>query len=639
MNQLTVFGTDTKTSKSGLDVVKANFVAKEPMDFDQIFSENYSRIRILTYSSDLRILHKIISKYDKVEVIIGRPAMVKQYDEFFHYQTQLSKELSVCFKKSKDVIREKIINKKLHLFVCKDIVSHEKCYLLEGPSGARRVLSTSANFSTAAFSGRQNEGYIIFDNDEDAFLHYEENFVHIRDKSSIEFPNPIRLLEDDYTPDLKSDLSLDGVEISKGESAGEVEQKMFSFKRSKQLTETIPSPNKSKLVFRGPQLDRISKALQKPTKEKAPKSRSLSINIEDELMELNEQYTSLKTQDTEKVKNDLRLLDEFFQGYQHFSGQVDKIIRNYNAFLTWALAVPMACDFRAGGLEENPYLYDYPLVGVLYGNSTSGKSQFLKLIHKMVTGTTQGVQNGQFTKAGIAAMQLDFKRYPIMIDDLDSTRFSSHAVEVIKNTDLLVNGEYAPIMIAMNASQDAFNTEIWKRSFIRSTRASLPDNDDKTRTLGRKTAEIIQEMSSSFFQSYLYHMVRHFKGEQVTTYSPQENLDMLYVSHSIIKTHYEQFIGQVPDWLSRVDIREVNREKYSPVVSDLMQLVINDPKAWKVKRGEVVLSADPITVRRLKKNTPDYLINSAISGQISFQREEIESFLNYRFRSGLFGII
>ena len=58
-------------------------------------------------------------------------------------------------------------------------IAHAKIYLLER-DGLRRVIVGSANLSETAFSGRQAETLIAFDNDDTAWRHYTAQYEAVR---------------------------------------------------------------------------------------------------------------------------------------------------------------------------------------------------------------------------------------------------------------------------------------------------------------------------------------------------------------------------------------------------------------------------------------------------------------------------
>ena len=90
----------------------------------------------------------------------------------------------------------------LAFWVLKDGVAHSKIYLLDGGTGPnRRVIVGSANLSEQAFSGRQHEDLVMYDDEAEAWSYYEARYRQVRDISSQRidpklFPrteNPVRV--------------------------------------------------------------------------------------------------------------------------------------------------------------------------------------------------------------------------------------------------------------------------------------------------------------------------------------------------------------------------------------------------------------------------------------------------------------
>ena len=84
----------------------------------------------------------------------------------------------------------------MHLFVARDILSHEKIYLLSAKDGRKRVIMGSANMSAAAFEGRQRENICYMDGDE-AFDWYMECYQTLKEKSTDEIGKDSLLCADD----------------------------------------------------------------------------------------------------------------------------------------------------------------------------------------------------------------------------------------------------------------------------------------------------------------------------------------------------------------------------------------------------------------------------------------------------------
>ena len=75
--------------------------------------------------------------------------------------------------------------------VLRKYIAHAKLYLLDNTEDPyRRVIVGSANLSERAFSGRQPETLVAFDDDPEAWRHYTRMYCDIRDSASDEIPLP-----------------------------------------------------------------------------------------------------------------------------------------------------------------------------------------------------------------------------------------------------------------------------------------------------------------------------------------------------------------------------------------------------------------------------------------------------------------
>ncbi|MGH3088567.1 MAG: phospholipase D family protein, partial [Rubrobacteraceae bacterium] len=157
-HQPLLIGEDEDSSKLG--VVRARFISRERMSFDDLIS-GHSSMRVLTYSNSVSLVSRAAEKVERLEVVFGREEIIGGMNAYFQFQEQLVKEIR-DEARGKDVLERKISSEDVKLFVVKEMVNHEKLFLLEGERG-RRVITGSANFSERAYSGTQNESYICFD--------------------------------------------------------------------------------------------------------------------------------------------------------------------------------------------------------------------------------------------------------------------------------------------------------------------------------------------------------------------------------------------------------------------------------------------------------------------------------------------
>ncbi|MGI4870196.1 MAG: hypothetical protein ACRYFX_03340 [Janthinobacterium lividum] len=184
-----------------------------------------------------------------------------------------------------------------------------------------------------------------------------------------------------------------------------------------------------------------------------------------------------------EVVHDAAILVEYFAGYQQFHGNTGKLARDYFTFLCWLYLSPFLCDLRNEAARTG-FIYDYPVFGILYGRSNCGKSELIQLLLNSMFGLNGFLEKEWFTKSKIAGLRAQNLRYPLAFDDLDATRFTSHAAALIKEDYLA--GEYPAVVLSMNQEKDRFETEIRKRCLVLYTDASLPDHTGASRTLARQ---------------------------------------------------------------------------------------------------------------------------------------------------------
>lgn len=162
---------------AGLSVVRASFERSERTSFEGLIS-GYSSLRVLTYSNSVSIVNRAAAAVEKLEIVFGREDIVGKMAQYAHYQKLLLDEL-VEEIGGQDHIKRKIRSGDMRLYVVRDIVSHEKLFLLDGEAGTR-VITGSANFSEKGFSGTQNESYALFDNDSGAWDYFTDKYEKIK---------------------------------------------------------------------------------------------------------------------------------------------------------------------------------------------------------------------------------------------------------------------------------------------------------------------------------------------------------------------------------------------------------------------------------------------------------------------------
>ena len=128
--------------------------AIETCDFDLDAFARFRRIRILTYSASVQMLHTVLERFAEshVEYVLGYSRVVSNVASIIALQTAAIEEVHGVLRglpaPSRDDVLERVRDGRLHVRVVEGRVSHAKIFLLsDGPDGERCVVTGSANFS------------------------------------------------------------------------------------------------------------------------------------------------------------------------------------------------------------------------------------------------------------------------------------------------------------------------------------------------------------------------------------------------------------------------------------------------------------------------------------------------------------
>ncbi len=178
---------------SGLRVVKAGFLGEEK--FDWSLFRGFSSLKVLTYSASTPAIVKLLDdfSFEEFECVFGSEATLGNLVDVLAFQKVVVEGTRAAIMgladKRHSRILEKVATGHAVFWVMRSFVAHAKLYLLSNDNQTR-VIVGSANLSERAFSGRQPETLVVFDNDKDAWGHYNRMFTAIRDSGSDEVTLP-----------------------------------------------------------------------------------------------------------------------------------------------------------------------------------------------------------------------------------------------------------------------------------------------------------------------------------------------------------------------------------------------------------------------------------------------------------------
>ena len=657
---------DSRTRSKGLDVVHARVEKSERFDRDALFG-GFDSMRALTYTPSIPMILGLLRDYDysDFECIFGHSGILsRDAADLMAFQTVVDEKLNKGFvgisgisDERRKVVFERALEGKARFYVVKDAIAHAKIYLLEKEDW-RRVVVGSANLSETAFSGRQAETLIVFDNDDLAWEHYSQQYDAVRDVASSrvdlrEKPIPAELMPIEETPSLKeAEKSGNGVSIyvpSEGDSELDysIPQVLNQVERIKpvrrQALADIRSDRKGNINFTSNIVKQMTRIITSRHENEGPKTY-LSHN--NGTFDLSGTEMSLES-DPDQVRSDVEAWLEFFGNYENgFVGDIPRLQRDYFTFMCWFYFSPLMCDLRNSALRQNRFSFDQPMFAVLYGQSNCGKSSLIETLMTSMFSYPRIVETQSFTRSNLRGLQESYKRFPIVFDDVTRERFSRHAPEIIKD-EAIHYSEYPCFALSMNAEARSFLPEIVKRCLMIYTRTSLPgDNPTARRRLQRSVASIRDRLTTSLYREYLNQIVAEMDSAQARQSSQSDDVDALELSSRVLCNLIESNLpdgASMPDWCSPMTLSEYQGRAFERPRMVLNSLLHPDkfsgerkPAAgsWTVSGDTVIIAVEMMGANRTKSDIPDWILDdtASVSDQIALKRDLLEDFLERRVR-------
>ena len=485
-------------------------------------------------------------------------------------------------------ILERVHSGQAHFRVLRKHIAHAKLYLLSNEAGSTRVLVGSANLSERAFSGRQPETLVMFDDDEHAWEHYNDMFDRIRDSSSDEIEIPGEKItrariDIPESPVMNTD---NGVLIIEPPTTSEIEKSApAQVERVEKVLATFGPTLSSAIPPARNGRQRITQEVRRQiNRVRLVKSadevstRDFHIDRTTGLATISGESFPLEWED-DKVRTDAELLLEYFDNYSAFEGDVERLRRDYFTLMTWLYFSPFMCDMRSLALVRDSDVIQFPLFGIVFGKSNCGKTSLVDTLMTSMFGYANTVEKRSFTAARLRGLQESYRRFPVVFDDIGRRAFNQYGKDMIKEELQPPVSEYPCFVLSMNAEPQSFPDEIVKRSLMIYTTTALPSHDEMTRQrLQGHVQRMRRSMTGHLYRRYLSEVMEAIDGESLPD-------DWLAVSSEVIsRVMSEATEDALPEWCQRVTWQEYAQKRYDRVKEALDNLL--RPAAYARKEGE-----------------------------------------------------
>ncbi len=657
---------DSLTKDSGLSVVRARSESVE--SFDRCFFDGFTSMKALTYTASMHMIVGLLRdfEYADFECVFGHEGIISpDVNNVLAFQAVLDERLSKVFAvvKASDerrrVLFDRIADHTVRFFVVKDKIAHAKIYLLERDD-LRRVIIGSANLSETAFSGRQAETLVVFDNDDTAWNLYTTQYEAVRSVAASRLmprqePIPAELIPVEEIPALKSveesqkELTIYAPADSQEEaevSIPIVRETVVKVADSLRHTLAAVRPDKNGHVRITPRIVKESIKISRGRLRENDAKPNVNLTRLGKNFILSGKVMSLDA-NPDDVRKDVAHWIEFFDNYENgFRGDVPRLQRDYFTFMSWFYFSPLLCDVRNLALRSGAFSFEQPMFAVLYGSSNCGKTSLIQTLMTSMFSHPHEVGADQFTRTNLKALQGSFKRLPVVFDDVTKDRFNRHAEEVIKQ-EYITNPEHPCFALSMNAEARNFKDEIVKRCLMIYTRTSLPgDQTNARKRLQRSIARIRDKMTTALYREYLKRMTAQVDELRESGHDSLADADVLELSSRVLCDVFQKHLpksSSMPSWCSPMTLEEYQQRAWDRprrVLENLLNAdkYTKDRKpsdgSWTISGEMILLGTGQIGTARTRNEIPDWILDdtASVANQIGLKRSEVENFLGRKLR-------
>lgn len=594
-NQLSWWDNDetpVMQSTNKLSVAKLDFIEGQEVEWQELF-EGFSSIKVITYSSSLSFISKVIELFDDAEIIFGcQQVMTYDLCEIMAFQLALVENIRKS--KSKDKLISRIKDKTLRMYAARKQLSHEKIYLLSAADGRKRVVMGSANMSNRAFLGgqRENIGYIDGDAGYDWYLSVYEEYIEectddITEKAILVSDDGENIGELPVSKSVNSNTVL--AIVPNTEVSEEIEFALKINGSVARLKTLMPKVDKKSNRFMI-SLQTIS-TLKRNFKKKNEEERNvrqefpkLHIDLEKKNVMLNGEELNLNPT-ADEIRNDVSLFIQYMNGYSEFNGEWEYMQNRYYEFANWFFCSPFMAVMRYTARLYNVDKSSYPVFGIIYGQSKAGKTTFLSTLLRMMVGQSPNIAGKEFTRTQGDALRFETEGVPIIVEDIMKTRFDTHAPELIKNDDFgyadnLMN--FPAIVFSANNDMDSIKPEYTRRAVCINVSAGLLN--EKQRAMNTQVSRIRQKLGTAFYREYLRRMIEIVPSLIEMLKEEGDDLEIPDILNYSSKVIYDIFTENFDDVMPSY-VCELNYNDYfsSGVIAKQMRDKIRT--AWKNNRS------------------------------------------------------
>ncbi len=642
---------------SGLRVAVVGFQREIP--FDWSLFDGFDTLRVLTYSASAATIVRMLDEHEfqLFECVFGSEIPLHDLKNLLAFQQTAIGDVRLAIKNLKDEriarILAEVRSGRARFRVVKKQTAHAKLYLLSKNEGSiTRVIVGSANLSERAFSGLQPETLVMYDDDVEAWAHYNRMFEMVKETASEEVTLPDKQIveakiELEETPAIANkDTTLvidrpDAEELQIGIQAQRIEKVAAHI--GPPIAKVTPPMRRGKQRI-SPEIKRQISQIELARTRSEIDHRYFSLDrVHRTAVLSNRKFTLDWT--TSGVRSEVDAMLKYFANFENaFEGNVSKLQRDYFMLWSWMYFSPFMCDVRTLAWTSDDDVIKFPRFAIVYGKSHCGKTSLIQTLMTSMFGPGEHlVSKESFTNARLRAAQLAFRRFPLYFDDISRAALRTHGRDLILSEPTLAVDEYSCFVVSMNADQKSYPDEFVKRCFMVYTTAALPQYKETERqTLHRSVGEVRRQLTNG-------QLYKRFLSE-IFDRMPSGTLpdDWLALSSEILVDIITDCSDQeLPDWCNRAHWGYYANQRHDRIKEQLRNLLhperrTNDEEVlegWRLQDDKVIVweQIDNFGKRQFDwESVPSTVLdeNAQVGARTVLFRPQLEEFLGHPVDDG-----
>jgi hypothetical protein len=647
-----------------LTVFRADLISCDQTSWEALF-DGFTALHAITFSSSLEMLLRLAERLDDMEIVFGSESILSRehlalaqasqtiqaygFADALADQKALVEALARLLGRTGARLLERVADGSLRFRLLRGRPSHEKLYLLSGPTG-HRVVTGSANISLAAFEGRQQEVYVAFDG-ETAWKLFDEYYQRDwRDSVPVE-PDALVVQRTDGGPAARNTpLELEEVPIVRVLKAGvalvdqpsrpvppgfAADALRSAAALGAELKDiALPKDRAGRTVVNAAAVLRVirsfrARPLAEATEDHIPRAE---IDFSAGLVLLDN--TNWLSPDSKippaDIARDARILIDYLASFATFFGNGVGAIEVYWAFLVWLYSAPAAPHLRQAAVPVGIDPWVYPVYAVLFGRSSGGKTLFTRIAARSMFGFEKMIRSGQFTANRALGLRDRLGAIPLLIDDVTRDKFTSHVPDLVR-TDQEVGGQYAPIVLTTNRDVASIPPDLTKRMVTCHIDAAIPENRSVTERIARRAQN---EIGTALYRAYLQRLIPEVRAMRAEIDAEPEGFpDLLACSAALLRDLIGEALGDLPGWarpLTFGDYFGIRHRRFRDQLGEMLRDT-EDRVAINRRAGELTISfgGDTNQAMQFARSVPDFALKGRFADMVKLDLNALEQEMGF----------